>query len=494
MSAITYVDLDALRPFLMLAGGGVLLVLADTILGRRRQISWCVPTLVLLAAAIITIVREPEPGAVLSRLVNFDPFSRFVGLLICVSTALSVLLSESYLRRTGRYRGEYHALLLFSGSGMILFSTATEMLTLFLGLELMSIPVYILSGFHRTDVRSGEAALKYFLLGAFSSAILLLGIAFLYGATGTTDLPSALRGGPAAPAMLPLARIGCVLLLAGFLFKIASVPFHMWTPDVYEGAPTTVTAFMATAVKAAAFAALLRVLSMRDSGVLASLPLGKLFWWLAVLTMTVGNLAALTQSNVKRMLAYSSIAHAGYLLVGVSVYAASGDPETLSAILYYLLAYTFMTIGAFAIVVAFGERGDEHLEMGDYGGLGWRYPAAGIAMSLFMISLSGIPPTAGFFGKYAIFRNAVGHGATGLVVIAVLNSALSVYYYLKMMVTLYMRPGTVRVQASRGALASAVVVICALAVLWAGFGPDGGRIPGVPALLHWASASVLVAR
>jgi len=337
-------------------------------------------------------------------------------------------------------------------------------------------------------MKSAEAAMKYFLLGAFSSAIFLLGVAFYYGATGSTGL-HALHRGSEWPALL---NAGYILLLTGFFFKIASVPFHMWTPDVYEGAPTTITAFMATAVKAAAFGALLRVLAFRQ-GVLAGLPVPQLLWWIAVLTMTVGNLAALTQSNVKRMLAYSSIAHAGYLLVGVMVFAGTGDTEALAGILYYLLAYTFMTLGAFAVVVALGEKGNEHLEMGDYSGLGWRYPALGLAMSLFMISLSGIPPTAGFFGKYAIFKNAIEHGQVTLVVIAVLNSALSVYYYLRVMVTLYMRPESVPVDASRGWTAGIVIAVCALAVLWAGFGPNG-FLPGVPAILSWARGAALAFR
>jgi NADH-quinone oxidoreductase subunit N len=242
---------------------------------------------------------------------------------------------------------------------------------------------------------------------------------------------------------------------------------------------------MATAVKAAAFGALLRVITAQQ-GFAESFPLDRILWWLAVLTMTLGNLAALTQSNVKRMLAYSSIAHAGYLLVGVSVYTQTGDPQAVTGVLYYLLAYTFMTVGAFAVVVVFG---DKHLDMGDYGGLGWKYPAFGLAMSLFMISLAGIPPTAGFFGKYAIFRNAVAHGQVLLVVLAVLNSALSVYYYFRVMVTLYMRPESVDVQVGRAASAGVVVALCVLVVLWAGFGPDG-LLPGVPSILSWARGSV----
>lgn len=285
---------------------------------------------------------------------------------------------------------------------------------------------------------------------------------------------------------------GILFLLSGFLFKVAAVPFHMWTPDVYEGAPTTVTAFMATAVKAAAFGALLRVLGV-IAGSTSGLPLASILWWLAVLTMTLGNVAALTQSNVKRMLAYSSIAHAGYLLIGASIYAGTRDPGALSGVLYYMLAYTFMTLGAFAVVVAFGERENEHLDMGDYGGLGWRYPALGIAMSLFMISLSGIPPTAGFFGKYAIFKNAVENGQTGLVVIAVLNSALSVYYYIRVIVTLYMRPESARVVAGRSMAIGVVVTLCALAILWAGIAPEG-RLLGGADLLGSARSAVLAIR
>lgn len=489
MSTLTMADLAPLGPFLILAIGAVALTLLDAILGRRRSIPWGIPTLLILVLAVANMAglwaRPPQRGA-LGWLFVSDRFSLFVGMLVCLSAAFSILLSGGYLRQIGRIRGEFYSLLLFSASGMVLFTSTTELTTLFLGLELLSIPVYILSGYLRNDLRSIEAAMKYFLLGAFSSAVFLLGIALLYGASGTTRLDLIVVRGA---AVTPLAQVGLVLLLAGFLFKVAAVPFHMWTPDVYEGAPTTVTAFMATAVKAAAFGGMIRVLAVHGP-VLSNLPVTQVFWWLAVLTMTIGNLAALTQANAKRMLAYSSIAHAGYVMVGVTVFAQTGDPGAVSAILYYLLAYTFMTIGAFAVVIAFG---DQHLEMAEYGGLGWRYPALGLAMSLFMISLSGIPPTVGFFGKYALFRNAVEHGQISLVVIAVLNSALSVYYYVKVMVTLYMRPESGRVEARPGAPAALVTALCALIVLWAGFGPDGW-LPGVPTILSWAQGSVLALR
>lgn len=479
--------LTANEPFAILAVGGLLLVLLDAILGRRRSTSWMAPTLIVLAAAAARTLTSS--GGIAEAGIVLDGFGRFVIALVLASAALAVVLSHPYLTRIGRPRGEYGSLLVFSTAGMVLFATSTDLVLLFLGLELLSIPVYILSGYARGDIRSSEAALKYFLLGAFSSAIFLLGVAFVYGASGSTDLRAAVSSAGVGSGLM---GAGILLLLSGFLFKVASVPFHMWTPDVYEGAPTAVTAFMATAVKAAAFGALLRVVGV-VSGAGAALPLASILWWLAVLTMTLGNAAALTQSNVKRMLAYSSIAHAGYLLIGVSVYAGTRDSGALGGVLYYMLAYTFMTLGAFAVVVAFGEKGNEHLDMGDYGGLGWRYPALGIAMSLFMISLSGIPPTAGFFGKYAIFKNAVENGQIGLVVIAVLNSALSVYYYIRVIVTLYMRPETAQVSAGRSVAIGVVVAVCVLAILWAGIAPEGRLLGGMD-LLNSARSAVLATR
>jgi NADH-quinone oxidoreductase subunit N len=346
----------------------------------------------------------------------------------------------------------------------------------------------VLSGYLRTDPKSLEAGMKYFLLGAFSSAVFLFGGALVYVATGTTDLAQGLARGAASP----LAQAGFLLLLSGFLFKAATVPFHMWTPDVYQGAPTAITAFMATAVKAAAFGAFARILVIAlPLG--SELPVTEILWWVAVLTMTVGNLAALTQSNVKRMLAYSSIAHAGYLMIGLTVYSASADPQALAAMLYYLLAYTLMNIGAFGVVILWGEKGRENLEIGDYAGLGWKTPALGLAMSVFMISLAGIPPTAGFFGKYYLFRSAVEHGMSTLIVIAVLNSALSVYYYLRVLVALYMRQPARELALTRSAVIGAVVLVCALGTFWVGFAPDSW-IPGVPSIVSWVKGSVLALR
>jgi NADH-quinone oxidoreductase subunit N len=480
-----------LAPFLILAVGGLVVLLLDALIGRSRRIHWVllsapIPILAILAYAL----RWSASGGptVFGEMALDDAFGGFVGLVVCLSTLFAIVLSETYLRKMERYRGDYFALLLFSASGMVLFASSSELLTLFLGLELLSVPVYILTAFLRTDPKSVEASMKYFLLGAFSSAIFLFGGALIYAATGHTDLSAAFGGAGGGV----LRQIGALLLLSGFLFKIAAVPFHMWTPDVYEGAPTAVTAFMAAGVKAAAFGAFGRIIFLIQP-LAAGTGLATLLWWLAVLTMTVGNAAALTQSNIKRMLAYSSIAHAGYMLIGVAVFARTGDTEALSGILYYLLAYALMNIGAFAVVILWGEQREERLEIGEYAGLGWKSPGASLALSIFMISLSGIPPTAGFFGKYYIFRNAVQHGFGGLVVIAVLNSALSVYYYLRVLVALYMRPLDRPLPARPSWLVGAVVTLCAVAVLWIGFAPDA-FVPGVPSLLGLVRDSVVSLR
>jgi NADH-quinone oxidoreductase subunit N len=306
---------------------------------------------------------------------------------------------------------------------------------LFLGLEVMSIAVYVLAGLFREDPRSNEASLKYLILGAFSSAFLLFGMAFLYGAAGGTlyldQLPGALMG---HTFMRPLTLLAMALLLVGFGFKVASAPFHMWTPDVYEGAPTSVTAFMAVGVKAAAFAAFARVFFLAFLAM--KLDWTMLLWVLAVATMTVGNVTAIVQTNIKRMLAYSSIAHAGYLLVAL---VAANQLGAVS-LLYYLLAYTLMNLGAFGVVILVGRKKDSYLSIYDYSGLGFQHPALAASMALFMFALAGIPPTAGFVGKFYIFSAAVQAGYIWLAIIGVMNSLVSVFYYLRITVLMYMRP------------------------------------------------------
>jgi NADH-quinone oxidoreductase subunit N len=353
--------------------------------------------------------------------------------------------------------GEYYALLLFSTLGMMIMASSLDLITIFLGLETLSISLYILAGILRERLESNESAVKYLLLGAFASGFVLYGIALVYGATASTNLLRVAEvvasGKVSSPTLL---MIGTGLLIIGFGFKVASVPFHMWTPDVYEGAPTSVTAFMIAGTKAAAFAAFLRIL-------MTALPAlqpdwGQILWVLAVLTMTVGNVVAIAQSSIKRMLAYSSIAHAGYLLVALVAANKLGS----GSILFYLVAYSFMNLGAFAVVIALAFQDRERVSIQDYAGLGLKYPFLGAAMALFMFSLAGIPPTGGFMGKFYIFSAAIHANYIGLAIIGVLNSVISVYYYLRITVVMYMGEGGAEPAADRLSPALGLAVLVAV--------------------------------
>src|SRR5205814_5844263 len=346
-----------------------------------------------------------------------DRYALFFTVLLCAGSLLTVLLSVDYLREQPLPAGEYHALVLLSTSGMIFLAAANDLIVLFLALEIMSVAVYVLAGMLRREVRSSEAALKYFLLGAFATGFLLYGIAFFYAAAGSTRL-DVIAQAVARDGLTAYTLLGIALLLVGFGFKVALIPFHVWTPDVYEGAPTTVTAFMAVGVKAAAFAAFARVF-LYALGAIHGEWQGVL-WTLSVLTMTVGNVTALVQSNIKRMLAYSSIAHAGYLLVAM----VAGKDLGGAALLYYLVAYGVMNLGAFGVVIAVGRKGEPNEEFSDYAGLGFRCPALGLAMTLFMLSLTGVPPLLGFTGKFYIVSAAVNAGDIALPSIGVLNSVV----------------------------------------------------------------------
>ncbi len=427
-------------------------------------------------------------GSPVSSPVVFDQYAAFLHVVILLATAASLFLSAPFLRRTREFHAEFPALLLFAASGMSLFVSTTDLLMLFLALELLSLPIYVLAGYQRGLPRSNESALKYFVLGAFSSALFLYGIALVYGATGRVDIAH-LTPLPVTGHLLPA---GLLLLLSGFLFKIAAAPFHMWAPDVYEGAPTPVTGFMATAVKVAGFGALLRfvwgVCSIGSGPSLA----GALSI-VAILTMTIGNLGALTQPNIKRMLAFSSVAHAGYILVGVAAVAASGGRGDAAPILYYLLVYTVTSLAAFGVVIALGEDpqhpGRERTRVDAYAGAARRHPALALVLALAMLSLAGVPPTAGFFGKYFLFREAVAQGLTGLAVWGVLNSALSLAYYLGLIVVMYMRPEEAPIPAARGIAFRVVLALLAIAIVWGGVAPSG-PIPGMPDLVRWAESAV----
>lgn len=509
-----------LGPMLVVCGTALGVLCADLAL-RGRDLPWSIPSAMGLGiAALLASSRWdaplPEAEAILGGAIRGDNLSVFLQIVVLVAAALALLAAERYLDTAGKLlRAEFHVLALLSTTGMLLLVSSGDLVTLFLGLELLSFPTYALCAFRRDDRKGNESGLKYFVLGSFASALFLYGVALVWGATGSTALAGfELASEPA------LVVLGMLLLLAGFLFKIGAAPFHMWVPDVYEGAPTPVTGFMATAIKVAAFGAFLRLFW----GLLAAqmLPLDRLVWWLAVVTMTVGNLSALTQENVKRMLAFSSVAHAGYMLVGFAAVAASGWTTGAVSVLYYLVAYAGMNVGAFTVVALLGRRAEGDLVFDrDWAGAARRHPFLGVAMTVFMVALAGIPPTAGFVGKYSLFKSAIDAGLTSLVIIAVLNSLVSVYYYLRVVVAMYMKSEraplgqmleavTQRLQTLEGpgAMAAAdssaaprlaesgawtmraVVLVCLAATLWFGCGPSSGALPGVSRLLDWAEAAV----
>jgi NADH-quinone oxidoreductase subunit N len=436
-------DLRPVFPAIVVALTGVAVLMAQAFTpkgGRAPAAGLSLAGLVGALIAVAVIAYGRGRGAVLAHSVAADDFALFFQALIVSIGILAVLLSPSYLRETAMDRGEYYALMLFSIVGMMGLVSALELVALFVALEIMSVAVYAMAGLHRDREESQESALKYFITGSFSSAFLLYGIAVLYGLTGTTSLAriaDALRTGPLSPgAALPataLALVGTGLLLVGFGFKVASVPFHMWAPDAYEGAPTTVTALMAAGVKAAAFGAFLRVF-------LQALPNLAVHWQpavavLAIVTMVVGNLGALAQTNLKRMLAYSSIAHAGYLMTALVAAPGLGT----EAILFYLVTYAAVNLGGFGALAALARQGREPLALSDVAGLSERRPLLAAALTVFLVSLTGVPISGGFVGKFYLFSAAVSAGYVTLAIVGMLMSVVSAYYYLGVVVAMYMR-------------------------------------------------------
>ncbi len=463
-------DLIALLPELVLATLAMAVLLAGLASGRQRHGVLAAATVMSLAAAGVALwfaAGATDPAArFFSGMFALDHFAVFFKALFLLSSGLVVLLSLDYLKRNDYRPGEYLALVMFATVGMMTMASGTNLSVIYVGLELMALSTYILAGYFRREVKSHEAAAKYFVLGALSSGILLYGLSLIYGATGTLDLAKLARV-LAGAKPTPTAVVGVALLACGFLFKVAAVPFHVWTPDVYEGAPTPITAFMSVGPKAAAFAMFLRVFV----GGLA--PLSSSWVWLigvsAALTMIWGNVAALTQDNVKRMLAYSSIAHAGYALVGL----VAGGPAGTNSVLFYMLVYTVTNLGAFGFVIMLESRGYAGETVSDYAGLARRHPAAAFGMLLFMLSLGGIPPTAGFMGKLYLFAAAVNAGYVWLVVVAVLMSAVSLYYYLRIVLQMYLREGDGAEPAELVAApwTERVIFACGVAVLLLGVLP-----------------------
>jgi NADH-quinone oxidoreductase subunit N len=381
-------------------------------------------------------------------MVTLDGFAVFVNILVLCSALIGTALAYDYLKRMSLERGEYYILLLFTSLGMMLMALAADLIIVFLALELLSIPLYVLSGFARPRAESEEAALKYFLLGAFSSGFIVYGIALTYGASGTTSLAGVVRAVSETPANLAMLLIGAALILVGLGFKVAAVPFHMWTPDVYQGAPSTVVAFMAVGAKLGGFAALMRVFVTAFPAL--GVHLTPVLWGLAALTMLFGNIVAIAQTNIKRMLAYSSISHAGYILVALVPYWKDGVSTVgVASALFYLLAYAFTNFTAWSVVIVIEKTGGGGLQLNDYAGLGKKYPGLAAAMSIAMFSFAGVPPTLGFIGKFYIFRTAIEGGYVGLALIGVFTSLISAYYYMRLVVIMYMREGEPQARSER---------------------------------------------
>ena len=371
---------------------------------------------------------------IFNGLYTIDDFGVFFKVLTLIISLLVTMLSLRYVEREVLIKGEYYSLLLFGVLGMMIMVSSNHFITIFIGLEVMSISVYVLCGLLAGNPKSAEASLKYFLLGAFATAFLLYGMALIYGTTGILDIREMAHYiGSGSFYLTPMFMAGMALLIVGFGFKTASVPFHMWTPDVYEGAPTSITAYMATGVKAAAFGAFLRVFYTAFAPLLAGWSV--ILWLMAVLTMTLGNITALMQDDIKRMLAYSSIAHAGYILIAFAI----GDKVFASSILFYVLVYTFMNIGAFAVVILLGRKDAPNTGIESYAGLAARHPVIALSMSVFLLSLAGVPPLAGFMGKFYVLSAAIKAGYYWLAVIGVLNSAVAAYYYLRVIMYMYFK-------------------------------------------------------
>ena len=434
--AIQNVNLQAIMPSLVLSGFGMVLLLISVFSkrGKTTHIAW-LSIVALVITGMITLAGWNDPQAGFAGSVLLDNFANFFSMICIVAAGLAILMSDDYLKREEFPVSEYYPLILFTTAGAMWMASGTDLMTIFLGLEVLSISLYVLAGFFRNQTKSNEAGLKYFFLGAFSTGFLLYGVALLYGVTGTTKIQGIAAYVQAHPdsVLNTMFIAGGLLMLVGFLFKVAAAPFHMWTPDVYQGAPTPITAFMSAGPKAAAFAAFMRVTILGLDGMQSEL--SALFWILAVLTMTVGNFIALNQKDLKRMLAYSSISHAGYAMVGMVAWNEVG----LSAILFYMLVYTFMNMGAFAVLVLIGKKGEENLTLDGVAGFGYKRPILGVALCIFLFSLMGLPPTAGFTGKFYIFAGAVKAGYIWLAVLGVLNSAVSLYYYLRVMVQMYFK-------------------------------------------------------
>ena len=478
---LTSADYSTIWPLIFLTTWACVLLLVDLFIPKERKgVTALLSALGLALTLGFTLAQIGQGITGFSGMVVLDGFSVFVNALLLVSGLLGIALAYGYVKRMGLERGEYYTLLLFSVTGMMLMAQAADLIVVFLALELLSIPLYVLAAFARPKVESEEAGLKYFLLGAVATGFVVYGTALVFGASQTTNLIAIVAAASGGTANLLLLSIGSALILVGLGFKVAVVPFHMWTPDVYQGAPSAVTAFMSSGAKIAGFAALLRVFATAFPSIAADMT--GIFWALAALTMILGNVIAIAQTNIKRLLAYSSIAHAGYILMAFVPY---GNPDvapvSIAAGLFYLVSYAITNFGAWGVVIALEKSEGRGLEIGDYAGLARKHPALAAAMTIFMLSLIGLPPTLGLVGKIYLFRAVIDGGFYGLAIIGVLTSLISAYYYLRVVVIMYMRDG--EPETERESFLDLTTIATAIATVVISLVPQF--------LFAWASSAVL---
>ncbi len=478
-----FVSLEAILPLIVLTAWVCALLLVDLFIPKERKgLTALIAAIGLLVTLGFVIARFGRPIVGFGGMIFADNFANFLNVLILVSGLAGIALAHDYLKRIGLERGEYYSLLLFSMIGMMLMGMTADLIVVFLALELLSIPLYVLAGIATPRLSSEEAGLKYFLLGAFASGFVLFGTALVYGATSYTGLADIVASVSSGAANLTWLLMGAALILIGLGFKVAVVPFHMWTPDVYHGSPTSVTAFMAVGAKAAGFAAILRIFVLAFPVLAADL--APVFWGLAAATMVLGNIVAIAQSNIKRLLAYSSIAHAGYIMMALVPYGQQNvTADSVASALFYLVAYAFTNFAAWAVVIAVERQGNGEAGnlLEDYAGLGRKNPGMAAVMAVAMLSFTGVPPTLGFVGKFYLFRTVVEGGFLGLALLGVLTSLVSAYYYLRVIVVMYMKDGDPQVRRESWLYLTAYIAAIGVVVL---------SVFSTP-LIRWATDAVL---
>lgn len=480
MDFFSSADLITALPLVFLTGWACILLLVAAFAGERQGLLPALSLAGLLATAYLLVSQMGVEAEGFGGMFVTDGFSTFINIVLVLGGVLSIALSYDYLKRMNIAKPEYYVLMLFSMSGMMLMASAADLIVVFLALELLSIPLYVLAAIARPDARSEEAGLKYFLLGAFASGFLVYGIALVYGAAGTTLLSGVVAAATAGLEYPLYMVLGAGLILVGLGFKVAAVPFHMWTPDVYDGSPTSVTAFMAVGAKAAGFAALLRIFVAAFPSI--SEQITPVLYTMCVATLIIGNLLAISQSNVKRMLAYSSISHAGFILMAVVAYGNDAARfDVVSSALFYLLSFTFASFGSWAVVMAVEKGLGRGLEFKDYAGLFRRSPGLAIAMLVFMLSFAGVPPTLGFAGKFYLFRAVLEGGFLWLAIVGVVASLISAYYYLRLIVVMFMQEGEPEVHREPALMVTAGLTAVATVLLFIFSAP----------LLNWASQALL---